>query len=350
MGHPYAIPYDTDEQREAILDVIKLHNSYRGGYTDEFVRYNASDEFKQLEVGEELTGASTVALKAGKAYKCPRKGPCLARVVLVGHGGGRSCTFDFFRWHLMRTFPDVYVGGFHAVDAYPFDSAMEQRFLKNSYERIDNARIGVVPHAEYTDAMREANLLAGYTRLPAKYSTRRSGGVPPAWTALMEGVTDNTERKKRRLENPRVSPHSSEYETVTDGWVLEDRHFATEEEAKAYADSIRPAHVEPGCVAAMRAVEMAQLAKEADRNKKRFLELRAQGKGYWECKTVRKGGLYWLTDETVAERRAEGLVMEPANINYEEEGYESGTPWKQASVAEVEAMLGAGKVLALRNC
>lgn len=341
MGHQtYAIPYDTDEQLEAILSVIKLHNSHRGGYTDEFVRYNPEGEFKRLEVGEELSGASTVALKAGKAYKCPRKGPCLARVVLVSNGGGRSCTFDFFRWHLMRALPDVYVDSFHAVDAYPFDAAMEQRFLKNSYERIDGARIGAVSDASYTDAMHEANLIAAYKPMPAKYSTRLPAPTPAAWTALMEGATASHERKKRRRENPRVSPYSHTYETAVDGWVLDDRHFPTEQEAKAYADRIRPAHVEPGCVAAMRAAE-------AKGNMARFLKMRAEGKAYY---TAGHGTRFWLTEEGLADRRAEGKTLQPTTVDYEEEGYEYGTPWKQASVGAVDAMLNAGKAIVLRNC
>lgn len=341
MGHQqYVIPYDTDEQLEAILDVIKLHNSYGGGYTDEYVRYNADQEFTRLEVGEALTGACTATLKSGKAYKCPRKGPCLARVVLVGHGGGRSCTFGFFRWHLMRTFPDVYVDGFHAVDAYPFDSAMEQRFVKASHERIDDARIGVLPDAKYTDAVREASLIATYTPVPAKYSTRLPAPVPAAWTALMEGVTDNAERKKRRRENPRVSPYSHTYETTTNGWVIDDERFDTEEEAKAHADSIRPAHAYPGALAEMR-------AKEAAGNRKRFLARCAEGKSYY---TAGGTSRFWLTEEGLAERRAEGKDLKPVTVDYEEEGYEYGTPWKKASVAEIEAMLAAGQAIVLHGC
>lgn len=255
MGHQsYAIPYDTDEQLQAILDVIKLHNSHPSGYTDEYVRYRADQEYKLLEVGEELTGACTAALKAGKAYKCPRKGPALSRVVLVSHGGGRSSTFDFFLWHLRRALPDVYVDGYHAVDAYGYDHSLGNRLVKKSYERIDDARIGVVPSAQYTDAMREANLLAAYAPRPAKYSTCLPGDTPAAWTALMEGVTDTAERKKRARENPRVSPYARTYETTTNGWLVEGKHFAIIDEAKAYADTIRPGHVMPGCIAAMRAV------------------------------------------------------------------------------------------------
>ena len=341
MGNQsYAIPYDTDEQLAAILEVIKLHNSYGGGFTEEFVRYNPEAEFKQLEVGEEFTSAFTAAFKTGKAYKCPRKGPCLARVVLVGHRGGHSRTISFFHWHLMRAFPDVYVNRFHAMDAYGYDSVMEKRLLTNSHERIDPAHIGAVPDAEYTDATREANLIASYTPVPAKYSTRMPVHTPAVWTALMEGAIAPAERKKRQRENPRVSPYSQTYETTTEGWVLDDRHFPTEEEAKAYADSIRPAHVGPGCMAAMRGVE-------AKGNMARFLKMRAEGKAYY---TAGHGTRFWLTEEGLADRRAEGKDLKPAAINYEEEGYEYCTPWKQAPIADIEAMLAAGKPIVLHSC
>lgn len=409
MGHQqYVIPYDTDEQLQAILDVIKLHNSYSSGYTDEFVCYNPGDEFKRLQVGEELTGASTAAFKAGKAYKCPRKGPCLARVVLVGNGGGRWCTFDFFRWHLMRAFPDVYVDGFHAMDAYPYDSAMGQRLLKTSYERIDQARISVAPEAER---------IADYMPVPAKYSTRLPAPVPAAWTALMEGATDSAERKKRRRENPRVAPYSQLYETTTDGWFVMDKHFATHEEAEAESVVVRDKvladikkHEEhekecrrpsfeanknkvldeanpddtcayifqkgggpkcfmrrtsdsPFCIVCKRAMASlaaedaetfqrrfqereARRAQRAEEMKQRFLARRAEGKSLWRMVS----GTYWLTDERVAEARTKGSLVEPGTVTYTEEGQEAGTPSKEASVAEIEAMLAAGKAIVLHSC
>ena len=342
MGHQsYVVPFDTDEQLQSILDVIKLHNSSVNGYTNEFVRYHPDHEFRQLEVGEELTRARTVAFKDGKAYKCPNKGPCLARAVLVSHGGGRASTFPFLRWHLRRAMPDVYVNCFHAIEAYGYESTMEARFLKASYEQVDNARIGVLSRSEYTDAMRETDLLAEYTPMPAKFSTRRPGEPPAEWTALMGGITDRAELKKRKREHPRVSPYSDTYETVVDGWVLEGERFATEEAAKNYADHIRPAHVAPGCVAAMRAVE----ANDRDRNNVRFLSARAEGKMAY---TLGGGSLFWLTREALAERLAEGQKLKPTTIDYEDE--DSGEKWKKASVEEIEAMLAAGKDLVLHNC
>ena len=166
MGHQtYVIPFDTNAQLKNVLDVLKLHNSHPSGYTDELVRYNEGQEFTRLEVGEELEGATVVAFKAGKAYRCPRYGPTLSRVVLVSNGGGRSETFAFLKWHLRSALPDVYVNGFHAVDAYAYDYGMDKRFVKNSGVRVENARIGLP--AQVTDEVREANLIAAYPRRTA---------------------------------------------------------------------------------------------------------------------------------------------------------------------------------------
>jgi hypothetical protein len=98
---------------------------------------------------------------------------------------------------------------------------------------------------------------------------------------------------------------------------------------------------------AMRGVEAAPIDVEAAGNMKRFLERRAEGKA---CYTEGDGTIFWLTEEVLAERIAEGKRLKPATINYEEEGYEYGTPWKQASVVQIEAMLAAGKAIAIRCC
>ena len=214
MGHQsYAIPYATQEDLEKILDVIKLHNSWPSGHTDEFVRYSADQEYKHLEVGEELCGLGTASFRKNQAYKCPRRGPCLPHVVLVGNG-------------------------IHAVDAYSYDEPLENKLLKSSHVRLDDARIGVVPDDQYTDAMREANLAAAYTPVPAKYSTRSSGGVNAAWTALndeLRALPDAAARKKRRLENPTVSPYSNAFETTVNGWVVQDQHFVDKAAAEEWA-------------------------------------------------------------------------------------------------------------------
>ena len=243
MGYQqYVIPYDTDKQLQAILDVIKLHNQEPSGYTNEYVRYNPTGEYKLLEVGEHLEYAYTVALKAGKAFKCPRTGPCLSRALLVHHGGGRSCTFDFFLWHLNRALPDVYIDAFHAIQAYGYDTAMSKRFLKDSNESIDGTRIGVLPDAEYTDAMREANRACSWAVRPAKYTTRTSG-ANKAFTALLSGL-GSKERKKRIREERDTPPYTSSYETVCSGWVVMDKHFAILDEADAHAAGLKRAREE----------------------------------------------------------------------------------------------------------
>ena len=345
MGHQsYAIPYATQEDLEKILDVIKLHNSWPSGHTDEFVRYSADQEYKHLEVGEELCGLGTASFRKNQAYKCPRRGPCLPHVVLVGNGGGRTCTFDFFRWHLMRAFPDTYVNCIHAVDAYSYDEPLENKLLKSSRVRLDDARIGVVPDGQYTDEMREANLAAAYTPVPAKYSTRSSGGVSAAWTALndeLRTLPDAAARKKRRLENPTVSPYSNAFETTVNGWVVQGQHFVDKEMAEKWAkrEAARPGFDLQGSIDEMR-------QEEAKRNLKRFFQMRALGKNYWKRGG---GGLFWLDDEELAERRASGETFEAAKIDYEPEGYVYGTPYSKASIEEIEGMINACDPIKLRN-
>ena len=421
MGHQqYVIPYDTDEQLQAILDVIKLHNQEPDGYTNEYIRFNAKAEYKRLEVGEELEGAFTVGLKPGKAYKDVHRGPCLSRALLVHHGGGRSCTFAFLDWHLTRALPDACFEGNHAVKAYGYESSMDKRFAKDSYEHIDGARIGVVPSAEYTDAMREANLACSWAVRPAKYTTRTMA-INPVHTARL------AERKKRSREERDVPIRTFSYETVTDGWVVEDKHFATREEAEAESvvvrdkllasmkeqeerekerrrtsfeankgkvlDEAKPDRKcvyvfekghpylsgtpkcfwdrtgdSPFCFECKRAMDALSAedpetfqrrlekrkaeeaecrAKRAEDNKQRFLEHRAEGKSLWRMEF---GACRWFTDEGVTEARARGIKCEPGTVTYAEDGQEAGTPFKKASVAEVEAMLAAGKAIVLHGC
>ena len=88
-------------------------------------------------------------------------------------------------------------------------------------------------------------------------------------------------------------------------------------------------------------------ARDATNNHERFLSMRKEGKAYW---TAGGGTRFWLTEEGVAERRAEGKTMVPVTIDYEEEGQASGTAWKKASVADIECMLSMGKCILLHNC
>ena len=90
-----------------------------------------------------------------------------------------------------------------------------------------------------------------------------------------------------------------------------------------------------------------QRSEEATRNRDRFLRMRAAGKDYW-CVDGTK--LFWLTELEAAERRTEASSMVPATIDYEDEGQECGTPWKKASVEDIEAMMEAGKGIMLHGC
>ena len=106
------------------------------------------------------------------------------------------------------------------------------------------------------------------------------------------------------------------------------------------AKTIRPPLALRGALAELHATE-------ATSNHARFLSMRKAGKAYW---TAGGGTRFWLTEEGVAERRAEGKTMVPATIDYEEEGQASGTEWKKASVADIEGMLSIGQCIILHNC
>ena len=88
---------------------------------------------------------------------------------------------------------------------------------------------------------------------------------------------------------------------------------------------------------------------DAKLNMERFLERRAQGKS---CYTAGGGTRFWLTEEGLAERRAEGKTMEPIDIDYKEGEAQDcwHPPLKKASIADIEAMLATGKPIVLYNC
>lgn len=88
---------------------------------------------------------------------------------------------------------------------------------------------------------------------------------------------------------------------------------------------------------------------DAKLNMERFLERRAQGKSYY---TAGGGTRFWLTEEGLAERRAEGKTMEPIDIDYKEGEAQDcwHPPLKKASIADIEAMLATGKPIVLYNC
>ena len=90
-----------------------------------------------------------------------------------------------------------------------------------------------------------------------------------------------------------------------------------------------------------------QRSDEEVRNRARFLRMRAEDKTYWRIDGTR---LFWLTEAQAAERRAEATTMAPAMIQYETRDQECGTPWKEASVEDVDAMMAAGEDIILHGC
>jgi len=338
MGHQsYAIPFDSDKELETILDIIRDHNGHDSGYTDEYVRYGEGEsyEYKQLEVGEELGNAMVVDFKANRAYRCPRQGPALSRVLIVGHGGGRNRTLAFLKWHLMRAFPDKYVDSYHAVDAYPYHNRMRLRLAVKTERSISDARIS--PNPPPTKPAGAASMVVR----PAKWSTRLSGGVSAAWTALMDGADSSHERKRRRAENRHVSPYTQTFTTFVKGFFVEDHHFDNKQMAEEWAkrEARRPSIDLQGTIEEAR-------RDEAKRNLKRFYKMRALGKSYWKRDDWR---LFWLDEEGLEERRARGEKFESAKIDYEPEGYVYGTPYSKASVEEIEGMINSGEDIKLRN-
>jgi len=89
------------------------------------------------------------------------------------------------------------------------------------------------------------------------------------------------------------------------------------------------------------------LKDEATRNKERFLKQRAAGKSYY---TAGGNTRFWLDDESLAERLAEGKDLVPVTVTYNMANCECGEPYKEATVTDIEAMLADGLEIELRNC
>ena len=226
----YVIPYETDAQKETILDVIKKHNST--GFSGEFVRYGPTDEYVQLEGGEELGGVQLGKFKANKAFKNPRNGPALPNVILCGHGGGRGVTFHFLDWELRRALPDIYVNGEHAIQAYGFDHALDQKLVKRT--AADD-----VPY----ERVAADDRYFGYDVRPVKFVTRvRSQYFNPEYRDLFPGLYGNARKRRiNEMENP-PPPYTISYETTTDGSVsVRDLRFPASEleRAKAYSEEMK---------------------------------------------------------------------------------------------------------------
>mgnify|MGYP004100307153 CR=1 FL=1 len=323
MGHQsYAIAYDTAKQLAEIIRIIEMHNSWSTGATNQWVRYNENEEYKQLEVGEELTNLAIVPFRMNRQYRSPQDGPALSRVLLCDNGGGRHCTFEFLRWHLMRALPDVYVDAFHAVAPYPYDAAMERRLVMKR---------GTTLHLDDP-------VVTPVQVLPAEYWTRHIEGNG-AFRLLMMGV-DKPERKKRMREEPDVPPYLSTYTKVVDGLVVEDTRYsnAQRDEAEAHAKRLCSAAAAlPGLI------EQDRRLNE-QRNRSRFDTKRLECKDYWR---VKNGGRFWLTPEEVEERRDNGETLTKAMIKWQVPDKAYSEALKEAPAEEIERMIDAGKPIVL---
>ena len=323
MGHQsYAIPYDTPEQLSAIIKILEQHNSYPSGTTNQWVRYNENEEYKQLEVGELLGNFAVVPFKMNRQYKSPQHGPALSRVLICDNGGGRNCTFEFLRWHLMRALPDVYVDAFHAIGPYPYDDHLQGRLASSKMVELHLDDAEVDP----------------FKVLPAEYITRKVEGND-AFRVLMMGV-DKQERKKRMREEPDVPPYLSTYTTTVDGLVVEDTRYteAQRGEAEAHVKRLR---TEAAALPDLIAQDRADCAAK---NRRRFEFKRAEGKDYWR---LDKGGRFWLTPEVVEERRALGEKYTKAMIKWQTADKAYSEALKEAPAEEIERMLDGGKEIVL---
>jgi hypothetical protein len=95
MGHQsYILPYNTEEEKKHILEVIRQHNQFEDP--------EDADEYYDPPVGEELTQICNVRLLEKKR---PKYLMLYTHAILCGNGGGRSYTFDWFYDHDVKAFP-----------------------------------------------------------------------------------------------------------------------------------------------------------------------------------------------------------------------------------------------------
>ena len=293
MGHQsYVIPYETDEQLENILDIIKKHNA--GMFHDEFVRYNPSEEFKQLESGEELCQLETYELRGGQAYKNPRYGPAQPNVLIAGNGGGRSCTFAFLNWHLDRAFPNLEIGGFPAMKAYAWDEGIKKKLKKTTRREIPSSRV------EAPDIYTSEISLR-----PARTTTRITG-INPVYKSAVEqyasGVYGQERRKRLRECGVTESPFKTTYETTEDGFVVYDRYYKSDNRATAeeYAAELKEREEAQTRMATnMKASNMVRYKAHREAGKKYYQVDIAVGAVF----VPHRGLQFWRTE---AELEAEG--------------------------------------------
>ena len=198
--HSYIVPYETKQQLEAILDVLRLHNDRRlnpDNHPIEFVRFNPHEAFARLEPGEVLQDAELVGFKARKWYYSPTDGPALPCAVVFHNEGDRNATFAFLQWHLMRALPDVYVDAFPAITAYPYNDTIA-------------AELTAVRRAVPDERIAARSMPQTYTGPLAHYVTRTVVGNP-AFRVLMCNLY-GAERKTNMRDNPDVPPYLAQYE------------------------------------------------------------------------------------------------------------------------------------------
>ena len=330
MGHQsYVIPYDTPEQLQAILEIIKKHNS--AAYHPEFVRFNRAAEYKQLESGEELGQLVTYQVKKSQMYKNPRNGPALSHVLMCGHGGGRSLTFDFFRFELMRAFPDVHVACFHAVDAYPYEASISNRLVRSSETIIGDENVKGTYSVE-----------KDWLVQPAVYTTREAAGNP-AFTELLSGLS-GSEKKKRIREERDIPPYLQTFTSETKGFVVGNEVFAERAEAEARSKEIKDEYEE----------RQRRWKQEKALQLERYKNRRASGKRYYQLNpksTHRdhpdaKDGLFWLTAEEWAAMKASDWLDQDASC---ETKILDRSTWTRLTQDEIDAKIAAGEEVELSD-
>ena len=98
MGHQsYVLRFSSEEEKQRILDVIKKHNSFYDGATEEEI----NDPNFEAEVGEELFGIVSAKLLKSK----PKMYANYTHAILCGNGGGRGNTFKWFFKHHVNCVP-----------------------------------------------------------------------------------------------------------------------------------------------------------------------------------------------------------------------------------------------------
>ena len=328
------IAYDTAEQLKAILEIIKKHNS--AVRHPEFVRLNSQEEFKQLESGEPLEQLVTYEVK--KAYKSPRSGPALSHVLMCAQGGGRSLTLDFLEFELLRAFPDVHVGGFHALQVYPHELSIFNRLIRKSEAVLGDD----VVKSTYTN---EKDWLVQ----PAVYTTREAAGNP-AFTELLSGLYGN-ERKKRMREERDTPAYLQTFTSETNGFVVGDKVFAERAEAEARSQKIKNEYK----VLQKRHGNYRADEEEKALNRARYESLRASGKRYYTVTTKSthgdhpdaKRGAFWLTAAQWAAMRASdwlGAESGESMINVT-----STSRFSHLKIDEIDEKIAAGEQLAIND-